>query len=154
MSTIPDDPNALLTRDQAAKALTESGFPIKPKTLATKATRGGGPPYRLFCARALYRWGEALAWAESRMSAPRCSTSEADTTRTVVAGPMPNGETPASNAMYPHGECTVPESDTAATDRNKTTIDLVEMKQPTRTRSGSEERRSPAHRSSAGQGSG
>jgi hypothetical protein len=26
----------------------------------------------------LYRWGDALAWAESRLSPPRCSSSEAD----------------------------------------------------------------------------
>jgi hypothetical protein len=80
MSTIPDDPNALLSRDQTAKALTDAGFKTEPTTLATKATRGGGPPYRLFGARALYRWGDALAWAESRLSAPRGSTSEADVT--------------------------------------------------------------------------
>lgn len=78
MSVIPDDPNALLSRDQTAKALTAFGFPTRSTTLATKATRGGGPPYRLFGARALYRWGDALAWAESRLSAPRGSTSEAD----------------------------------------------------------------------------
>jgi hypothetical protein len=46
MSTIPDDPNALLSRDQTAKALTDSGFKTEPTTLATKASRGGGPPYR------------------------------------------------------------------------------------------------------------
>jgi hypothetical protein len=38
---IPDDPNALLTRDATAVALTESGYPTSPKTLATKASRGG-----------------------------------------------------------------------------------------------------------------
>lgn len=71
-------PDALLTRDQTAAALTEAGYPVKPKTLATKATRGGGPPYRLFGTRPLYRWSEALAWAESRMGLPRASTSEGD----------------------------------------------------------------------------
>jgi hypothetical protein len=78
MSIIPDDPNTLLSRDRTAEALTAFGFPTRSTTLATKATRGGGPPYRLFGARALYRWGDALAWAESRLSAPRSSTSEAD----------------------------------------------------------------------------
>jgi hypothetical protein len=76
--SIPTDPNALLLRDRLAEALTEAGYPIKPKTLATKATRGGGPPYSRFGLRALYRWGGALAWAEARLTAPRRSTSEHD----------------------------------------------------------------------------
>jgi hypothetical protein len=82
--TIPDNPDQLLPRDHTAHALTAAGYPIKPKTLATKATRGGGPPYRLFGPRALYRWGDALSWAQSRMSAPRRSSSETD----VHSGPL------------------------------------------------------------------
>ena len=70
--------DTLLTRDMAAAALTEAGYPVKSKTLATKATRGGGPPYRLFGVRPLYRWGDALEWAQGRLSAPRHSTSEKD----------------------------------------------------------------------------
>jgi hypothetical protein len=93
MSTIPENPNALLSRDQTAKALTESGFQTKPKTLATKATRGGGPPYRLFGARALYRWGDALTWAESRLSGLRGNTSETDATYNGAARLLPNSET-------------------------------------------------------------
>jgi hypothetical protein len=79
MSSIPTDPDALLTRDHTAAALTEAGFPTAPATLATKATRGGGPPYRLFGLKPLYRWGDTIAWAQARLSAPRCNTSEADT---------------------------------------------------------------------------
>jgi hypothetical protein len=75
---IPDDPNVLLTRKVAAAALAEAGFPVAEKTLATKATRGGGPPFQKFGPRALYRWGDALQWAQSRLSAPMHSTSEAD----------------------------------------------------------------------------
>ena len=71
----PDD---LLTRTQTAAALTAAGFPTAPATLATKACRGGGPLYRTYSGRALYRWADALAWAESRTSAPRHSTSELD----------------------------------------------------------------------------
>jgi hypothetical protein len=67
---IPDTPDALLTRDQNAEALTAAGYPIKPKTLATKATRGDGPPYQLFGPRVLYRWGDSLEWARSRLSTP------------------------------------------------------------------------------------
>jgi hypothetical protein len=78
MSTIPNDIDALLLRIPTAEALTKAGFPIKAKTLATVACRGGGPPYSLFGKRALYRWGDALQWAKARMTAPRHSTSEAD----------------------------------------------------------------------------
>ena len=58
-NSIPDKPDALLTRDRTAEALTEAGFPIKAKTLATKATRGGGPPFSKFGLRVLYRWDDA-----------------------------------------------------------------------------------------------
>jgi len=85
MPLIPDDPTALLTRDRVAAALTAAGFPVKAKTLATKATRGGGPPYRVFGARPLYRWGDALDWANGRLSAPRCTTSEHDAPKVRAA---------------------------------------------------------------------
>jgi hypothetical protein len=75
MTLIPENADALLTRDAVAVALTAAGFPVKAKTLATKASRGGGPPYQLFGARPLYRWRDAVAWAESRLSAPRRNTS-------------------------------------------------------------------------------
>jgi hypothetical protein len=67
---------ALLTRDAVATELTDAGFPISGATLATKATRGGGPPFRLFGRRPLYEWGAALAWAQSRLSKPATTTSE------------------------------------------------------------------------------
>ena len=79
-SPSPDD---LLTRTQAAAALTAAGFPTAPATLATKACRGGGPLYRTYSGRALYRWADALSWAESCTSTPRRSTSEL-TTRTAA----------------------------------------------------------------------
>ncbi len=78
MPHIPDNLDALLTRERTAEALTEAGYPVATKTLATKATRGGGPLYSLFSGRALYRWGDALEWARSLTTAPRRSTSEAD----------------------------------------------------------------------------
>jgi hypothetical protein len=80
----PDNPDILLTRDATAAALTAAGFPVATKTLATKATRGGGPPYRLFSGRALYRWGDALEWARGLMTAPRRTTSEADAQRSIA----------------------------------------------------------------------
>ena len=78
------DDDALLTRDMAAAALTAMGYPVRAKTLATKATRGGGPPYRLFGTRPLYRWGDALKWAQDRLSAPRLNTSANDALRSIT----------------------------------------------------------------------
>jgi hypothetical protein len=84
-NAIPETPTALLRRKVTAEALTAAGFPISEKTLATKAVRGGGPPYQTFGRTVLYRWGAALAWAEERLSPPRCSTSEADPHRRQAA---------------------------------------------------------------------
>jgi hypothetical protein len=75
-SNLADGLNTLLTRNQLAAALTEVGYVTSPATLSTKATRGGGPPFSKWGPRAMYRWGDALAWAEGRLSAPRHSTSE------------------------------------------------------------------------------
>ena len=71
-------PDAMLTRDKAAAVLSEMGFPVTKPTLATLATRGGGPLYRRFGKRVLYRFGDLTEWAEARCSTPRRSTSEAD----------------------------------------------------------------------------
>jgi hypothetical protein len=76
MQTLTD--NTMLRRHELAEALSARGFKVAAGTLATKATRGGGPPYRSFGRTPLYRWGDALAWAESRLSPPRRTTSEAD----------------------------------------------------------------------------
>jgi hypothetical protein len=73
---IPNNDDALLTRDALANALTALGFPIAGPTLASKATRGGGPPFQRFGRRPLYRWGDAVAWARARLEAPVKSTSE------------------------------------------------------------------------------
>jgi hypothetical protein len=75
---VPENPDARLTRNDIAAALTAAGFPIRPATLATKATRGGGPPFQRFGSRPLYRWADALRWAESRLSPPISTTSELD----------------------------------------------------------------------------
>jgi len=80
-TSIPENPDVLLTRDAVAAALTAAGYPVKSKTLSTLASRPGktsSPLFRHFGARVLYRWGDALQWAEGRLSAPRRSTSEAD----------------------------------------------------------------------------
>jgi hypothetical protein len=77
--TIPNDPEALMTRRAGASALTDAGFPTASATLATLATRGGGPIFRRYGNRVIYRWADLMDWAQSRLSAPLRSTSEVDT---------------------------------------------------------------------------
>lgn len=72
--------DTLLTRAQTAAALTAAGFPVATATLTTKACRGGGPPFSLFGPRALYRWGDALGWAQDRLTAPARSKSKRSAT--------------------------------------------------------------------------
>ena len=81
MPNVPDDPEALLRREPAAEALTEAGFKTAPKTLATLASRGGGPRYRKYAKYPLYRWGDLLDRARSRLGPPIRSTSEIDVLR-------------------------------------------------------------------------
>jgi hypothetical protein len=68
--------STLLRRPDCATALTNYGYPVRPKTLSTLATRGGGPPYHKFGRTVLYRWADPLAWAEARLSPPRRSSSD------------------------------------------------------------------------------
>jgi hypothetical protein len=70
MTTMPEDLETLLTRRQLADALTKAGFPTSPATLATKASRGGGPPYQRYGPRAMYRWNSALQWANGLLRSP------------------------------------------------------------------------------------
>jgi len=65
-----------LTRPEIAEFLTQQGFPTPKGTLQKLASVGGGPPYRIYGNKALYRPPEALAWARSRLSEPRFSTSK------------------------------------------------------------------------------
>ena len=81
MASIPSNPDQLLTRAELAAALTELGFPTSPATLATRATRGGGPPFQKYGPRSLYRWANGLEWAKSRLSGPITSTSDIDAER-------------------------------------------------------------------------
>jgi hypothetical protein len=70
------EPESWYRRKAAAEALRELGFPVSPNTLSTMATRGGGPPYRLFGKFPIYRGDDLRAWALARSSAPASSTSE------------------------------------------------------------------------------
>ncbi len=72
-----DNADTLLTRSQAAAALTAGGYPIAGPTLAILVTRGGGPTYRVFGSRALYRHSDLFAWAAGRLSVPRLNSSQA-----------------------------------------------------------------------------
>jgi hypothetical protein len=79
------DPDTLLSRRKLAEALTKEGYPTAEATLATKATRGGGPPFFKYGPKAIYPWGTSLSWAQSRLRPARSSTSEGDVRRTPVA---------------------------------------------------------------------
>lgn len=69
----------LLDRRNLSCALAlHAGRRVAVATLASLATRGGGPPFRLFGRRPLYRWGDAMEWAEQNTKPPRRSTSESD----------------------------------------------------------------------------
>lgn len=71
------DEDTLLRRGPFAQELTNAGYPTKSATLATMATRGGGPPYELWGPLPLYRWGPGLRWARARLRAPVRTASEA-----------------------------------------------------------------------------
>lgn len=79
------DNAALLRRADAAVALTNAGYPISPSTLATMASRGGGPVFRRFGPKVLYRWGDLIEWAEKRSSPFGHSVSECETARKAAA---------------------------------------------------------------------
>jgi hypothetical protein len=74
-TAIPVDPDALLTREQTARALTEAGYPTTGKTLATKASRGGGPPFFKWGPKRMYRWRTSLDWAAGGLVGPFATTS-------------------------------------------------------------------------------
>jgi hypothetical protein len=76
---IPGNPDAWLNRAEAAAALTAHGLPTKPAGLAAMATRGGGPPFKNWGARTLYRWGDVWEWAQKRLNTPRRRRSETAT---------------------------------------------------------------------------
>jgi hypothetical protein len=80
------NPESLLTRRASAAALTEAGYPTSPATLATLASRGGGPRYRRFGRRVIYIWCDLITWAESRLTPVVTSTAELD-----IAGNKPDG---------------------------------------------------------------
>jgi hypothetical protein len=65
-----------LDRRQASAFLTDRGYRTAPATLAKLASIGGGPPFVSFGRKPLYREADLLAWAQSRTTGPRQSTSD------------------------------------------------------------------------------
>jgi hypothetical protein len=59
-----------LDRTEAADYIKARGLIFSPKTLGKLATVGGGPLYRKFGKRAVYKAADLDAWIESRLSAP------------------------------------------------------------------------------------
>ena len=74
-STAPDP---ILRRRELAAELTAAGYPIAPQTLARLAVEGAGPPFRRWGRAPLYRWSDAVRWAEARAGKPRTSTMGAE----------------------------------------------------------------------------
>lgn len=67
-----------LERTEAAEYLTARGLRVSKTTLGKYATTGGGPTYQRFGLRAVYTRQNLDAWADAKLSAPRCSTSQAE----------------------------------------------------------------------------
>ena len=84
VTTAIHNPDTLLPRKAISAVLTEAGFKTSAATLATYATRGGGPEYVKYGRTPLYRVAAALSWAQGRLSAPMHSTSEADARRVAA----------------------------------------------------------------------
>ena len=64
-----------LSREEAAQYLTELGLRTARGTLQKWVTTGGGPAYRRYGKRAVYTIDDLEAWAKSKLSAPRHTTS-------------------------------------------------------------------------------
>ncbi len=77
------DPNTQMTRRGLSENLEKRGvIRIAPSTLARRACKGGGPPYRRWSAsRSAYTWGPSVLWAARCLSPVVCSTSEIDAQR-------------------------------------------------------------------------
>jgi hypothetical protein len=76
MDTFPLD--KMFTRDEAAAALSELGYPTTPAVLATLASRGGGPSYHRFGKRVIYRGSDLVTWAEARCTWGPCNSTESN----------------------------------------------------------------------------
>jgi hypothetical protein len=65
------------TRTDAARHVRDTwGLPCSPRWLAKLAVTGGGPVFRKAGRTPLYTPSDLDAWAQSRISGPRHSTSD------------------------------------------------------------------------------
>jgi hypothetical protein len=74
--TVASPTDTKFTRKELSEALAAAGYRMPASTLATLASRGGGPPFTKFGKWPLYSWSEALAWAKARETPPMRSASE------------------------------------------------------------------------------
>ena len=65
-----------LNREEAAAYIQARGLKVSRSTLQKWATTGGGPIYRRFGNRAVYTTADLDDWIETKLSAPKRSTSE------------------------------------------------------------------------------
>lgn len=73
----PDLRKPRLRRDEASRYLELAhGIILAPSTLATMATRGGGPAYQKVNRTPLYPRATLDAWAAEKLGPLRASTSE------------------------------------------------------------------------------
>jgi hypothetical protein len=72
--------SGLLSRRDAARFLTESGFPIAASSLSKLASTGcpAGPEYMIWRRKALYDSAKLLEWARAGLSKAATSTSQHD----------------------------------------------------------------------------
>ena len=84
IDSIPAD--ARLSRKHIAQALTDCGFPTSEKTLATKASRGGGPPYQRYGRIAIYTWSKTIDWILAELGKPARNASEHKSHRAAQGG--------------------------------------------------------------------
>lgn len=67
----------LTRKEQAAYLKAEWNLTYSPNTLGKLATLGGGPKYQRFGNKAVSTAEWLDEWVQSKLSAPRASTSEA-----------------------------------------------------------------------------
>jgi hypothetical protein len=70
------DGAVLLDRRAAAEFLTSKGYRIAVATLAKLACIGGGPLFKHWGRKPIYRTTDLLEWVEAKTSGPKRSTSE------------------------------------------------------------------------------
>ena len=85
-------------REAAAYVREKHNVPCAAATLATLASRGGGPCFCLFGRIPIYSEEDLDAWVEARMGAPVRSTSEARSAPREPHRKMPIPSTAPSNA--------------------------------------------------------